>query len=119
MTRLFPLLALLALLAWMPGAGAQVTRTAALPNLAQTERSAVELKQGMTLDEVQQLLGKPRRTALRDAGSYPGQASTGTLQWTYSWTSGTSYASAERSLQIDFASRAPSDWHVKSWGWSN
>ena len=91
----------------------------AAPSRAQAERNAVELKQGMTPDEVQQLLGKPRRTALRGtggAGSAPWQ---GTLQWTYVWAGATPSSSSERSLQVDFAAKAADQWSVNGWGWSN
>ena len=51
--------------------GAQASRPGANPSLAQAERNAVELKQGMTLEEVQKLLGKPKRTALRSSAGEP------------------------------------------------
>jgi hypothetical protein len=67
------LAALLPSLAWIAPAGAQPSRPGANPSLAQAERNAVELKQGMTLEEVQKLLGKPKRTALRNTGSSAGE----------------------------------------------
>jgi len=83
-TRRFPalvfLVALLPSFAWLPPAGAQSSRPGANPILAQAERNAVELKQGMTLEEVQKLLGKPKRTALRNTGSSAGEPWQGTLQ---------------------------------------
>jgi len=57
------LAALLPSLAWLAPALAQASRPTTNAGLAQVERNAVELKQGMTPDEVLQLLGKPRRTA--------------------------------------------------------
>jgi len=53
----------------------------------------------MTLEEVQQLLGKPWRTALTGNGSTaaPWQ---GTLRWTYTWIG------------------AASAWTVSGWSWS-
>ena len=103
--------------AWLPLAYAQAPR-GATPSLAQAERNAVDLKQGMTPDEVQQLLGKPRRTALRSTGpaNAPWQ---GTLQWTYVWTGGASSVSSERSLSIEFAAKSAEQWYVNGWGWSN
>jgi len=95
------------------GALAQATRTGA-PSLAQAERNTVELKQGMSLEEVQKLLGKPRRTALR--AGIQGQ---GALQWSYFWSGPASSSSSERSLQIEFAAKAPDQWIVNSWGWSS
>jgi len=84
---------------------------------AHSERSAVDLKQGMTPAEVQQLLGKPRRTALRSgAADAPWQ---GTLQWTYAWNTGASASSSQRSLTIDFAAKAVEQWYVSGWSWSN
>lgn len=85
-------------------------------NLAQAERRAIELKQGMTPDEVQQLLGKPKRTALRSSSGYSGTAeSQGTLQWTYSWSSA---SQSERNLQVTFVSKSPEQWLVNGWDWS-
>ena len=83
--------------------------------LPQAERLAVELRQGMTLQEVQKLLGKPRRTAMK-ADGYGGsrEGSSGTLQWTYSWPSP---SQSERTLQVTFASNAPEHWLVSSWDW--
>jgi len=95
------------------GALAQSPRAGA-PSLAQAERNSVELKQGMSLDEVQKLLGKPRRTALR--AGIQGQ---GALQWSYFWSGPASSSSSERSLQIEFAAKAPDQWIVNSWGWSS
>jgi len=122
MTRV-PILVLLAALlpslAWLAPASAQSSGSGASPSRAQAERNAVELKQGMTPDEVQQLLGKPRRTALRGtggAGSAPWQ---GTLQWTYVWAGAMPSSSSERSLQVDFAAKAADQWSVNGWGWSN
>jgi hypothetical protein len=103
--------ALLHSLAWLPSAGAQSSRGGANASFAQAERNAVELKQGMTLDEVQKLLGKPSRTALRNAGSFAPEASQGMLQWTYAW-------SRERTLNVVFAAKTPHEWHVNSWNWS-
>jgi hypothetical protein len=83
--------------------------------LPQAERLAVDLRQGMTLQEVQKLLGKPRRTAMK-ADTYGGSrdASPGTLQWTYSWAGG---SEPERTLHVTFASKAPEHWAVSSWDW--
>ena len=97
------LAALAASLAWMPPAGAQAS-------LAQAERNAVDLKQGMTLEEVQKLLGKPKRTALKNTSNAV-EAWQGTLQWTYVW-------SPDRTLQVVFAAKTPEQWFVNSWDWS-
>jgi hypothetical protein len=111
-----PILVLLAAL--LPSiALAQTSRPVANAGLAPVERNAVDLKQGMTLDEVLKLLGKPRRTALRgntNSSSAPWQ---GTLQWTYVLTGGATYSS-ERSLQIEFAAKTADQWSVNAWGWS-
>jgi hypothetical protein len=85
--------------------------------LAQSpERNAVELRQGMTPEEVQKLLGKPRRTALRADGGYAGSPTQGTLQWTYVWGASNA-ASSERVLQVDFAGKGAGQWSVNGWGW--
>ena len=84
--------------------------------LAQSaERNAVELRQGMTPEEVQKLLGKPRRTALR--ADYAGAAPQGMLQWTYVWGGGAGASSSERTLQVDFAGKGAGQWTVNSWAW--
>ena len=84
---------------------------------AQAERRTIELKQGMTPDDVQKLLGKPKRTALKTSG-YGGTAepSQGTLQWTYNWSSP---SQSERALQVTFISKSPEQWLVNSWDWSS
>jgi hypothetical protein len=84
---------------------------------AQAERRTIELKQGMTPDEVEKLLGKPKRTALKTSG-YGGAAesSQGTLQWTYNWSNA---SQSERNLQVTFISKSPEQWLVNSWDWSN
>ena len=117
MRRLPTLLLLTAMLPCL--ALAQGSGPSATPNRAQAERNAVELKQGMTPDEVRELLGKPRRTALRGNGGSASAASQGTLQWTYVWTGSTASSSSERSLQIEFAAKSAEQWSVNGWGWSS
>jgi hypothetical protein len=111
------LAALLPWLVWLPPARAQASRPAASAGLTQVERNAVDLKQGMTPDEVLKLLGKPRRTALRSNSGSSSAPWQGTLQWTYVLT-GSSMALSERSLQIEFAAKTADQWSVKAWGWS-
>lgn len=81
-------------------------------SLAQAERQAADLKQGMSVEDVQALLGRPRRTALKSSGS----GAQGALQWTYNWTGS---SSSQGSLRIDFASKTSNAWYVNSWEWSN
>jgi hypothetical protein len=97
---------------WVLPAGGQELRPAGVLSLAQTERSAVDLKQGMSAEEVQKLLGKPRRTALTSPGSYPNTTSQGILQWSYSWTG------SRGKLNIDFVAKAPDQWYVNNWEWT-
>jgi hypothetical protein len=111
------LAALLPSLAWLAPALAQASRPTTNAGVAQVERNAVELKQGMTPDEVLQLLGKPRRTALRVNGGSSSAPWQGTLQWTYVLNGSATYSS-ERSLQIEFAAKAADQWSVNAWGWS-
>jgi hypothetical protein len=117
--RLPTLILLAASLAWLSPALAQSSGAGAAPGRAQAERNAVDLKQGMTPDEVQQLLGKPRRTALRSNGGSTSAPSQGSLQWIYVWTGPASSSSSERSLHIDFAAKAADQWSVNGWGWTN
>jgi len=95
--------------------GAHSFQPAAALSLAQAEHAAVDLKQGMTSEEVQKLLGQPRRTALKSDGGFPNRPSQGTLQWTYSWTS----SSAQGNLRIEFAAKAADQWYVNSWEWAS
>lgn len=104
--------ALLPPLVLLSPAAAQVPRGAATPSASQAERKAVELRPGMTLAEVEKLLGKPKRTALKGAGNFPSDGAHGTLQWTYAW-------SADHILQVVFTSKAREEWLVTSWDWSN
>jgi len=101
-------------LAWTPPVQAEPPRAGESLSLAQVERNAVGLKQGMSAAEVQKLLGKPRRTGLKNNGGAAN--SSGSLQWTYSWT-GNSSSSATGSLRVDFSAKAPEDWYVTSWEW--
>ena len=117
-TRLFVLALLgalsLSLVLNLP-ASAQTQRPAAGLSASQAERKSVELKQGMSSEEVEKLLGKPRRTALKNGGSSgaPGQ---GTLQWTYTWP-GTS--STQGTLNVSFGAATQDQWRVNSWEWSS
>jgi hypothetical protein len=106
-------LALLPSLPWVSPAGAQAFHPEAVLTLAQAERVAVDLKQGMSGEEVLKLLGKPQRTSLKSDGGFPNTHSQGTLQWTYSWTS----SSSQGSLRIEFAAKTPDQWYVNSWDW--
>jgi hypothetical protein len=104
-------------LAWLAPASAQPPGPVATAKRAQAERNAVDLKQGMTPDEVQQLLGKPQRTALKSNGAASSAPGQGTLQWTYVWNSASSFS--ERSLSVEFAAKAADQWFVNGWGWSS
>jgi hypothetical protein len=107
------LLAMLSCLLYSAGTVAQAVYPKAL-TLTQTEQRAVDLKQGMTLEEVEKLLGKPKRTALRaQVGLHEPQGSS--LQWTYTWSNP---SQSDRSLQVVFASKAPERWLVNSWDWT-
>jgi hypothetical protein len=94
-------------------ATAQAPRSEPALSLSQAEHLSADLKQGMTVDEVQKLLGKPRRTALKSDANASITPSKGTLQWTYSWAS----ASAQGSLRVDFISKSLEEWSVNSWEW--
>ena len=92
---------------------AQSAKQPAALTLAQTERNAVALRQGMSLEEVSSLLGKPRRTSLRDVSGSAAGSSHGLLQWLYSWD-----ASDRGSLRIDFTPKTEGGWTVASWEWT-
>lgn len=116
MRHLPSLVLLAALLSALPlasSSGAQASQPASSLSLAQAERMASDLKQGMSAEDVQKLLGKPRRTALKNDGGCPNTPSQGTLQWTYTWPS----ASGQGSLRVEFAAKSPEQWYVNSWEW--
>jgi hypothetical protein len=113
------LAAFLPSLVWLAPASAQAPGPVATPRRAQAERNAVDLKQGMTLDEVQQLLGKPQRTALRSNATASSATGQGTLQWTYVWSSAGSSSSSERTLNVEFTAKAVDQWFVNGWSWSS
>lgn len=94
-------------------AGGPPPLAAAQAGAARVERNAIELKQGMTLESVQKLLGKPKRTALKHSSAPAGERWQGTLEWSY--TFGSEYS--QRELQVVFAAKAPEEWTVDSWDW--
>jgi hypothetical protein len=106
-------LAMLPSFLWFSPAGAQALHPVAVLSLAQAERVAVDLKQGMSAEEVEKLLGRPQRTALKGNGGFPNATSQGTLQWTYSWTG----SSAPGNLHIEFVAKTPDQWYVNGWEW--
>ena len=113
--RLVLLAALLSGIGCTGAAQPQTPRTSGPSGLAQAERNAVELKQGMPLADVQRLLGKPRRTALKDSGSTPA-SSQANLRWTYVWANSTS---SDQILNVEFVAKSPAEWYVNSWEWGN
>ena len=108
------LAALFPSLTWAAPAGAEPSRPPKTLTLAHAELMAADLKQGMSIDDVQGLLGRPRRTTLKNtSGSANPQ---GTLQWTYNWTGS---SSSPGNLRVDFVSKTPNAWYVNSWEWAN
>ena len=101
---------------WIGSATAQGSRPVAALSFAQAERNAIDLRQGMSVEEVQKLLGTPRRTALKSSGGFASAPPQGTLHWTYAWPGATS---SQASLSVVFAASGPEKWHVNSWEWSN
>lgn len=108
---------LLALLLSLAGlaAAAKPANPAANLKLAQAERIATDLKQGMSAEDVRQMLGKPRRTALKASSSATAAPWEGSLQWTYIWNDATG---GDGVLNIQFASKTQEDWYVHSWEWT-
>ena len=105
-------LLLLGALALAQAAPAQQARSDVVLSLPQAERSASDLRRGMSADDVRKLLGKPKRTGLKDDAS-SSAASQGALQWTYVWNG----AGGPSTLHIDFVSDSPEQWHVRGWEW--
>src|SRR2546423_4937974 len=110
--------AIAGMLGWFSPAAAQGARPAPSASRVQAERAAVDLRQGMTPEEVQQLLGKPWRTALSTNGGAANMPSQGMLRWTYTWIGSASSSSSERSLNIDFTGKSAEQWAVSGWNWS-
>jgi hypothetical protein len=115
MKHLITVVLLGALSAWVSLAGAQSSRPAAGLSVAQAERAAVDLKHGMSAEEVERLLGKPRRTALKSNGGSGSPPSQGTLRWTYNWSS----ATTPSILHVEFAAKTPETWFVNNWEWAS
>jgi hypothetical protein len=111
--RLVVVAALLWSAAWMPSAAGQGAGAAATQSFTQAERNSVDLKHGMSIEEVQRLLGKPRRTALKNGSSTHGP-SQGTLRWTYAWPG----SPAQGTLHVEFAAKTPEEWYVHGWEWA-
>lgn len=110
------LVAILSCLPYSAGTAAQGAQARDRLSLAQAERIAVDLRRGMTLEEVQKLLGKPRRTALKPPGfGGTSESQQGSLQWTYTWTGP---SQSERNLLVTFAGKAPEQWLVNGWDWT-
>jgi hypothetical protein len=110
--------AIAGMLGWFSPAAAQGARAVQSASRVQAERAAVDLRQGMTPEEVRELLGKPWRTALSTNGGAANMPSQGTLRWTYTWIGSASSSSSERSLNIDFSAKAAEQWAVSGWNWS-
>ena len=96
-------------------ATAQNPRPVTALTFAQAERNSIHLRQGMSVEDVQRLLGVPRRTALKSSGGFASSPPQGTLHWTYAWPD---QGSSQASLSVDFAATAPEKWFVNSWEWS-
>jgi hypothetical protein len=107
--------ALIASPVWIGPATAQSSRIVTALSFAQAERKSIDLRQGMSAEEVQRLLGTPRRTALKSSSGYASSPSQGTLHWTYAWPGA---SSSQASLSVVFAATAPEKWYVNSWEWS-
>lgn len=106
---------LVASAAWVGSAGAQNSRPAAGLSFAQAERKSIDLRLGMSLEEVRSLLGSPRRTALKSGGGFASAPAHGTLHWTYAWSGANAL---HDSLSVVFTATGPEKWHVASWEWS-
>ena len=109
------LLAVLIAIAGWPAHGVAQAAGASGTSRALAERAAVDLRQGMTPEEVRELLGRPWRTALSGNGGSGG----GTLRWTYAWTGSPSSSSSERILNVDFNAATAEQWSVSGWSWSS
>jgi hypothetical protein len=85
------------------------------PTLVEAERMSNTLRQGMALEDVRKLLGNPVRTTLRTDGDSSSEATRSTLQWIYTWTG----TAGTGTLRVDFGSKTPEAWKVKSWAWAS
>jgi len=118
-TRRLPAPAVLAMAIFLAVAGGMLAASAqdaASDNslsVAQAEKLAANLRQGMSVDDVQKLLGKPQQTALLGDGGAPGQPSKGTLQWSYLWSG----AGPHARLRVDFTAQPLEAYQVNSWQW--
>jgi hypothetical protein len=106
-------LCVLGALAAAPAESAQQARADTSLTLAQAERNAADLHRGMSPEDVRKLLGKPKRTGLKEDGA-PAANSQGALRWTYVWNGG----NGPGTLSIDFVADSPEQWQVRGWEWS-
>ena len=65
-------------------------------------------------EDVERLLGKPKRTALKQGFAASADAAQGSLQWTYMWAD---TSQRDDTLQVVFT-RKSGQWLVESWGWN-
>jgi hypothetical protein len=97
-----------------PGA-AQEPPTDVKLSLAQAENQANGLRQGMTVDEVQKLLGKPVQTSLKSDSHARITPSKGTLQWSYAWGE----AANRAHLRVEFTAEDLESYRVTGWQWTS
>ena len=83
--------------------------------LVKAERQSIELKQGMNPEEVERLLGKPKRTALKQGSSISVDAPQGSLEWSYVWADTTQ---RDSTLQVVFSRKPSAPGLVESWSWN-
>jgi len=83
--------------------------------LVQAERQSIELKQGMNSEEVERLLGKPKRTALKQGSSLQADAPQGSLEWSYLWAD---TSQRDSTLKVVFSRKPSGPWLVESWSWN-
>lgn len=114
-SRLLLLIALtIAGLATTVPAIAQRSEARSTMTFVKAERQSIELRQGMTSEDVERLLGKPKRTALKQGFAASADAAQGSLQWTYMWAD---TSQRDDTLQVVFT-RKSGQWLVESWGWN-
>jgi hypothetical protein len=112
-SKLAAALCVLGAIAANPAMPAQQARSGTPLSLAQAERNAADLHRGMSPEDVRKLLGKPKRTGLKDDGA--SATSQGALRWTYVWSGG----SGPGTLSVDFVADSPEQWQVRGWEWSS
>ncbi|HTP60903.1 MAG TPA: hypothetical protein VMJ14_02360 [Burkholderiales bacterium] len=118
--RLIRTRATVAALLFLLSSGAPAAALPAHPasplSLSRAEQLSVDLKQGMTMEEVDGLLGEPTRTAFKSPDYDVNSTNVPrTMQWIYEWTTP---SQMNQSFQLIFTKKPHGQWSLDGWAWA-